>query len=105
MARKNIQKVNHFASNFGVKTFKEEFIIMTGDLVQAAKFIGAGLSMIGALGAGTGIGLVVNGALGGMARNPDSYGQLLTIMILGIAFAEAIAIYCLVIAFLMLFVL
>jgi F-type H+-transporting ATPase subunit c len=78
---------------------------MTGDIVQAAKFIGAGLAMIGALGAGTGIGLVVNGALGGMARNPDSYGTLLTVMILGIAFSEAIAIYCLVIAFLMLFVL
>jgi len=78
---------------------------MTGDIVQAAKFIGAGLSMIGALGGGIGIGLSVHGALGGMARNPDSYGNLLTNMILGIAFSEAIAIYCLVIAFLMLFVL
>jgi ATP synthase F0 subunit c len=78
---------------------------MEGDLVQAAKFIGAGLSMIGALGAGVGIGLLVQGALNGMARNPDSYGNLLTTMILGIAFAEAIAIYCLVVAFMMLFVL
>jgi len=78
---------------------------MTGDIVEAAKFIGAGLSMIGALGAGIGIGLSVQGALGGMARNPDAYGNLLTNMILGIAFSEAIAIYCLVIAFLMLFVL
>lgn len=78
---------------------------MEGDLVQAAKFIGAGLSMIGALGAGIGIGLLVQGALNGMARNPDAYGNLLTTMILGIAFAEAIAIYCLVVSFLMLFVL
>ena len=67
---------------------------MEGELIQAAKFIGAGLSMIGALGAGIGIGLLVQGALNGMARNPDSYGNLLTTMILGIAFAEAIAIYC-----------
>jgi len=52
-----------------------------------------------------GIGLSVQGALEGMARNPDSYGNLLTNMILGIAFSEAIAIYCLVVAFLMLFVL
>ena len=37
---------------------------MTGDIVQAAKFIGAGLSMIGALGGGIGIGLSVHGALG-----------------------------------------
>ncbi len=77
---------------------------MTGDIVQAAKFIAAGLAMIGAAGAGVGIGLSVQGALGGMARNPDAYGNLLTNMILGIAFSEAIAIYCLVIAFMMMFV-
>lgn len=78
---------------------------MEGNIVQAAKFIGAGLSMIGALGGGVGIGLSVQGALEGMARNPDATGNLLVYMILGIAFSEAIAIYCLVIAFLMLFVL
>ncbi|MAT43895.1 MAG: ATP synthase F0 subunit C [Anaerolineaceae bacterium] len=78
---------------------------MSGDIIMAAKFIGAGLAMIGALGAGIGIGLSVHGALNGMARNPDAYGNLFTNMILGIAFSEAIAIYCLVIAFLMLFVL
>lgn len=78
---------------------------MSGDIIQAAKFIGAGLAMIGALGAGIGIGLSVQGAVQGMARNPDTYGNLFTSMILGVAFSEAIAIYCLVIAFLMLFVL
>ena len=72
-------------------------------LILAGRFIGAGLAMIGAAGAGIGIGLSVQGALGGMARNPDAYGNLLTNMILGIAFSEAIAIYCLVIAFLILF--
>ena len=77
---------------------------MTGDIVMAAKFIGAGLSMIGALGGGIGIGLSVLGALQGISRNPDTYGNLFTNMILGVAFSEAIAIYCLVIAFLMLFV-
>lgn len=77
---------------------------MTGDIVQAAKFIGAGLAMIGALGGGIGIGMSVHGAMNGMARNPDAYGNLLTNMILGIAFSEAIAIYCLVVAFVMLFV-
>jgi F-type H+-transporting ATPase subunit c len=78
---------------------------MTGDIVTAARYIAAGLAMIGALGGGVGIGLSVQGALGGMARNPDAYGNLLVNMILGIAFSEAIAIYCLVIAFLMMFVL
>ncbi len=51
---------------------------MTGDIVFAAKFIGAGLAMIGAAGAGIGIGLSVQGALEGMARNPDTYGNLLS---------------------------
>jgi F-type H+-transporting ATPase subunit c len=78
---------------------------MEGNIVEAAKMVGAGLSMIGAAGAGVGIGLSVQGALEGMARNPDASGSLMTNMILGIAFSEAIAIYCLVIAFLMLFVL
>jgi ATP synthase F0 subunit c len=78
---------------------------MEGNIVEAAKMVGAGLSMIGAAGAGVGIGLSVQGALEGMARNPDASGNLMTNMILGIAFSEAIAIYCLVIAFLMLFVL
>jgi F-type H+-transporting ATPase subunit c len=78
---------------------------MESELVRAAQMVGAGLAMIGAAGAGVGIGLSVQGALEGMARNPDTYGNLLTNMILGIAFSEAIAIYCLVIAFLMLFVL
>jgi ATP synthase F0 subunit c len=77
---------------------------MEGDIVAAAKLIGAGLAMIGAIGAGAGVGIVVSGAVQGMARNPDASGNLLTNMILGIAFAEAIAIYCLVVALLILFV-
>lgn len=72
--------------------------------IGAAKLIGAGLAMIGALGAGVGIGLVGLGALQGIARNPDVSGELQTNMILGIAFSESIAIYCLVIAMLILFV-
>jgi len=76
---------------------------MEGNIVEAARFVGAGLAMIAAAGGGIGIGLSVQGALTGMARNPDTYGNLLTNMILGIAFSEAIAIYALVIAFLMLF--
>jgi ATP synthase F0 subunit c len=68
------------------------------------KLIGAGLAMVGTIGAGAGIGIVVNGAVQGMSRNPDASGNLLTNMILGIAFAEAVAIYCLVVALLILFV-
>lgn len=71
---------------------------------NAAKLIGAGLAMIGTIGAGLGIGVVVNGAVQGIARNPDAGGVVQTNMILGVALAEAVAIYCLVVALLILFV-
>ena len=58
------------------------------------KLIGAGLAMIGAIGAGAGIGIVTSGAVQAMGRNPDATGTIQTNMILGIAFAEAVAIYC-----------
>ena len=60
--------------------------------------------MIGTIGAGLGIGILVSGAVQGIARNPDAAGTVQTNMILGIAFAEAVAIYCLVVALLILFV-
>lgn len=71
---------------------------------EAARLIGAGLAMIGAIGGGIGIGVVVGGAVQGIARNPEASGDIQTNMILGIAFAEAVAIYCLVVALLILFV-
>lgn len=74
-------------------------------LVTGLKAIGAGLAMAGAIGAGAGIGIVVGGAVQAIARNPDASGNIQTNMILGIAFAEAVAIYALVVALIILFVL
>ena len=73
-------------------------------LAQGLKAMGAGLAMTGAIGAGAGIGILVGGAVQGMARNPDAGGNIQTNMILGIAFAEAVAIYALVVALIILFV-
>ena len=73
-------------------------------LVDGLKFLGAGLAMVGTLGAGLGIGILGSGALQGIARNPDAAGTIQTNMILAIAFAEAVAIYALVVAMLILFV-
>lgn len=73
-------------------------------LVVGFKFLGAGVAMIGALGGGIGIGLSVGGAVQAMARNPDHTGTIQTNMILGVAFAEAVAIYALVVALILLFV-
>jgi len=77
---------------------------MTGDIVQAAKLIGAALAMIGAFGPGIGIGLLAAAAMTGISRNPDATPAIQTNMILAIAFAEAIAIYALVVALIILFV-
>lgn len=73
-------------------------------LVQGLKYLGAGLAMIGTLGAGLGIGILGSGAVQGIARNPDAAGAIQINMILAIAFAEAVAIYALVVAMLLLFV-
>ncbi len=78
--------------------------ISGADIIIAARYIGAGLAMAGASGAGAGIGLVVGGAVQALGRNPDAAPLIQTTMILGIAFAEAIAIYALAIAFIILFV-
>ncbi len=46
-----------------------------------------------------GIGLIVSKAMEAIGRNPESAGKLFVPMLLGAAFAEAIAIYALVMAF------
>jgi ATP synthase F0 subunit c len=73
-------------------------------LPEAAKLLGAGLAMLGAIGPGIGIGMLAQGAMQGIARNPDASGDIQTNMILAIAFTEAVAIYCLVVALLLIFV-
>ncbi|KXK22752.1 MAG: ATP synthase F0 subunit C [Chloroflexi bacterium OLB15] len=78
---------------------------MEGSIEIGLQAVGAGLAMIGALGPGIGIGLLVQGALQAIGRNPDAAGQIQTNMILGIVFAEAVAIYALVVALIILFVL
>ena len=79
--------------------------MIEGSIEVGLKAIGAGLAMVGAFGPGISIGLLVQGAMQGIARNPDAAGQIQTNMILGIVFAEAISIYALVVALIVLFVL
>ena len=77
----------------------------TADAIfDAGRFIGAGMAMIGAAGGGIGIGLSVGGAVQAMGLNPDASGLIATNMFIGIAFAEAVAIYALAIAIIILFV-
>jgi F-type H+-transporting ATPase subunit c len=50
-------------------------------------------------GAGIGVGLTGLGATLAVGRNPGAFGNILTISIIGMALAEAIAIYALILAF------
>lgn len=77
----------------------------TQAFVDALKAVGAGLAMIGVIGPGIGIGLIVQGALQAIGRNPETAPLIQTNMILGVAFAEAVAIYALVAALIIIFVL
>jgi F-type H+-transporting ATPase subunit c len=62
--------------------------------------IGAGFAIgVAAFGAAIGMGIAVSGTISGMARNPNLYGKLFTSMILGLALIESLAIYALLIAF------
>lgn len=66
---------------------------------EGAKLIGTALAIgLGAIGPGIGIGIIGGKALEALGRNPEVESSIRTNMILGIAFAEAVAIYALVIS-------
>jgi F-type H+-transporting ATPase subunit c len=66
--------------------------------------IGAGLAIeLGAIGAGAGIGNAANGACQAVGRNPGVQGKIMMVMLVGMAMAESIAIYALVIALILLY--
>lgn len=72
-------------------------------MLQAAKLIGAGLATIGVAGSGVGIGIVFAALVNGTARNPSLKQQLFSYSILGFAISESIALFALMMAFLILF--
>ncbi|MEX1019386.1 MAG: ATP synthase F0 subunit C [Litorilinea sp.] len=68
------------------------------------KQLGAALAIgLGTIGPGIGIGLIGSRAMEAMGRNPEAAGTVQTNMILGIAFAESLGIFALVVALLLKF--
>ncbi len=67
-------------------------------LVPLAKAIAMA---VGALGPGLGIGLIGAKAMEAIGRNPEAAGKIFVPMLLSMAFAEAIAIYALVVSFIL----
>jgi len=64
-------------------------ISVTGGLIVA----------LGGFGPALGVGLIGYKAMEAIGRNPEASGRILPAMLLGMAFAEAIAIYSLILAF------
>ncbi|CAG5116567.1 unnamed protein product [Candidula unifasciata] len=97
-----VAKTSQLSSLLGqVRTFQTSAIKQ--DIDQAAKYIGAGAATVGVAGSGAGIGSVFGSLVIGYARNPGLKGQLFSFAILGFALSEAMGLFCLMMAFLLLF--
>ena len=72
-------------------------------LLVSAKLIGSGLATISLAGTGVGIGVVFGSLILGISRNPTLTQQMFSYALLGFALSEAIALFGLMMAFLILF--
>ena len=80
-----------------------EVITQAQGMKQGLALLGIGVAMgTGVIGPGVGIGIIVGKAIEGMARQPETAGMVRTTMFIGIAFAEALALYAMVFAFILL---
>lgn len=72
--------------------------------LEAAKSIAMAIAVgVGVLGPGLGIGMIVARALEAIGRNPEASNKIVTNMFIGIAFTEALAIFALVVGFIIKF--
>ncbi len=71
---------------------------------EAARMLAVGLAGLGLIGAGIGLGILGAGAMGALGRNPEAREAIVPNMVLALAFTEAIGIYGLVTAVLLIFV-
>jgi len=69
----------------------------------AAKYLGAGLACIGMAGAAVGVGNIFGQFLSGALRNPSAADGQFPRLIFGVAVTEALGIFSLLIALLLLF--
>ena len=72
-------------------------------LVIGLKLVGAGVAAVSMAGSGVGIGVLFAGLLVAHARNPREEAKLFSYALLGFALTEAIALFGLMIVFLILF--
>ncbi|MBQ6819933.1 MAG: ATP synthase F0 subunit C [Clostridium sp.] len=66
--------------------------------------LGAAIAVLVGVGAAIGIGNATGKAVEGIARQPEASGKITTTLMLGAAFAEATAIYGLLVSIILIFV-
>ena len=71
--------------------------------IESARLIGAGLATIGVAGAGVGIGIIFGQYVSGSMRNPAAAPKVFGNVLLGFALTDAVALYALVMAYLIMF--
>lgn len=77
---------------------------MASEIVQVARYIGAGIAVFALFGVGLGLGNLVSAMLSAVAKNPSAKNDIFSFGLIGLAFTEAIGLFALVVAFLILFV-
>ena len=71
---------------------------------EALKYIGVGLLSLGMLGAAIGVGNIFAAMLNGLARNPAAESKLAKYIYVGAGLAEAMGLFAMVLAFILIFV-
>lgn len=98
-----LQKISTFAEETA-KTVTQTQPALTESIGRGLVGVGAGLAMIGGIGAGVGQGFSASKAIESVGRNPESEKTVFKFMIIGAAISETSAIYSLVISILLQFV-
>jgi F-type H+-transporting ATPase subunit c len=83
--------------------FDGRWVPLNSLMLASAKIIGAGLATIGIAGSGVGVGLVFGALILATARNPSLRGQFFSYGVLGFALVEALALFALMMSFLLLY--
>ena len=70
---------------------------------SALKLLGAGVAMIGSLGAGIGLGLIFSAWISAIARNPSAEAKFKQVGFIGFAVTELVLLMCFVVAIMLMF--
>jgi F-type H+-transporting ATPase subunit c len=79
------------------------FAMRSMSILAASKMVGAGCATIALAGVGAGLGVMFGSLINGAARNPNIAKQLVGYALLGFALTESIALFSLLVVFLILF--